>query len=295
MLEILDVNDFDIPALSRLFMTVRKEEFPWVEDARLEDYAECTAGEDVVVAWHDGVPAGFISVWASDCFVHNLFVAKEHRGCGAGSALLDEAFRRYGKLSLKCVEKNISAMRFYLSYGFFSRGAGISEDGPYRLLECLDCSIRLHSLVGRSGENIERIAAVWKRSVSATHKFVSREHFGMIEQQIPSILSAVPQLIVACKDQRIVGFMGLDGKSLEMLFIDPSFIGKGLGRRLVEYAFTFSVDRVDVNEQNEAAYGFYRKMGFVPASRSGLDGCGLPYPTIHMVRKQVSRFPACTD
>lgn len=204
-------------------MTVVKEEFPWVGDARLEDYAECTAGEDVVVVWHDGAPAGFISVWGHRIVSCTICSWRRNIGDAVREALFwTRLFTATASFPSNVSRRTSFAMRFYLSYGFSSRGVGISEDGPYKLLECLDCSIRLHSSVGRSCEDIGKIADVWKRSVSATHKFVSLEHIGMIEKQIPSILSSVPQLIVACKDQRLVGFMGLDGKSLEMLFIDPS-------------------------------------------------------------------------
>jgi putative acetyltransferase len=41
-----------------------------------------------------------------------------------------------------------------------------------------------------------------------------------------------------------------------------------------------------VNEQNENAIGFYKKMGFYVINRSALDNEGLPYPILHMIIKQ---------
>jgi len=43
---------------------------------------------------------------------------------------------------------------------------------------------------------------------------------------------------------------------------------------------------VDVNEQNDQAVGFYRKMGFTETGRSPTDDDGRPYPLLHMVRTQ---------
>ena len=48
--------------------------------------------------------------------------------------------------------------------------------------------------------------------------------------------------------------------------------GKGLGRELVEHVTTHcGVRRVDVNEQNTQAAGFYARMGFRIVSRDTLD------------------------
>ncbi len=40
--------------------------------------------------------------------------------------------------------------------------------------------------------------------------------------------------------------------------------------------------KVDVNEQNPQAVGFYEHMGFRLVSKSELDGEGKPYPILHM-------------
>jgi putative acetyltransferase len=37
-----------------------------------------------------------------------------------------------------------------------------------------------------------------------------------------------------------------------------------------------------VNEQNEQAVGFYRRMGFEVVGRSPDDSMGKPYPLLHM-------------
>jgi putative acetyltransferase len=44
----------------------------------------------------------------------------------------------------------------------------------------------------------------------------------------------------------------------------------------------FGATELDVNEQNEQAVGFYRRMGFEVVGRSALDGTGKPYPLLHM-------------
>lgn len=68
-----------------------------------------------------------------------------------------------------------------------------------------------------------------------------------------------------------------------MLFINPTVRGNGIGKVLLEYSIKEQkVTKVDVNEDNEQAVGFYEKFGFKAYDRSELDASGKPYPTLHM-------------
>lgn len=70
---------------------------------------------------------------------------------------------------------------------------------------------------------------------------------------------------------------------LEMLFLAPHARGKGLGRRLVEHVIGHcGVRRVDVNEQNTQAAGFYARLGFRATGRDATDSSGRPYPILHL-------------
>lgn len=81
----------------------------------------------------------------------------------------------------------------------------------------------------------------------------------------------------------IAGFIGTYAEKIEMLFIRPDCRGKKIGKTLVEYAIaTLGASKVDVNEQNMKATGFYLHMGFRVLKRSELDAMGKPYPLLHM-------------
>lgn len=68
-----------------------------------------------------------------------------------------------------------------------------------------------------------------------------------------------------------------------MLFISPDSRNKGVGSLLLKNAIeTQSAKKVDVNEQNPDAIGFYKHLGFSVIGRSPLDGQGNPFPLIHM-------------
>ena len=77
--------------------------------------------------------------------------------------------------------------------------------------------------------------------------------------------------------------MGINGQSLEMLFISPEVRGQGLGKKLIRYGVeNYNINKVTVNEQNLQASGFYEHMGFVVYKRSETDGQGNPYPLLYM-------------
>lgn len=132
------------------------------------------------------------------------------------------------------------------------------------------------------------IITIWEASVRATHDFLPEEYLQHIKHLLPSILPEVNSLYVMVDESdNISGFLGTADDKLEMLFIDPHFRGKGIGRELTQFAVTeLSICKVDVNEQNLQAVGFYQKFGFTVFDRSEKDGLGKPFPLLHMVLKQ---------
>lgn len=135
----------------------------------------------------------------------------------------------------------------------------------------------------RSAALIAELTKVWRASVEATHTFLSATEINQIEKYVPQALKAVQILVVARSDQQIVGFMGINDRFLEMLFIDPSFRGHGLGKQLLKLGQAkYGVQELSVNEQNPQAVGFYQHMGFKTYKRTELDEEGQPYPLLYM-------------
>jgi putative acetyltransferase len=129
----------------------------------------------------------------------------------------------------------------------------------------------------------ERAVQIWCDAVDATHDFLTVGDRAAIETEVRSFLPAAPLWLAVDTDDRPVGFMLLDGSSMEALFIDPAHRGTGVGRALVAHALErHSVLTTEVNEQNGQAVGFYERLGFVPVGRSELDGQGRAYPLIHL-------------
>lgn len=134
---------------------------------------------------------------------------------------------------------------------------------------------------------INNLLEVWESAVRATHLFLSDEEIKNIKGYVPEALKFVPNLLVAENEEgKPLGFMGIQEKSLEMLFISNENSGQGIGKKLIEYGIeNYSINEVAVNEQNPQAKGFYEKMGFEVYKRTELDEQGNPYPLLYMKRK----------
>jgi len=125
---------------------------------------------------------------------------------------------------------------------------------------------------------------IWHRAVLATHDFLSTQDVQSLYHQVDELyLPAVTVQVWTDEAGRVRGFIGLSDRHVEMLFVDPDYRGQGLGSQLLDDARRrLGLLTVDVNEQNPAAHGFYRRYGFQDTGRSETDGEGRPFPLIHM-------------
>ncbi|WP_210491761.1 acetyltransferase [Patulibacter sp. SYSU D01012] len=135
--------------------------------------------------------------------------------------------------------------------------------------------------------DLDALAAVWRRAVEATHDFLTPADIAFLEPRVrEQYLPALEVLIAEEAGGRPLGFIGMDGAAIEMLFVDPDEHGRGVGTRLLDAVADRAPLTVDVNEQNPAAHGFYRARGFVETGRSPLDGEGRPFPLVHLRRER---------
>lgn len=129
-----------------------------------------------------------------------------------------------------------------------------------------------------------KLLEIWERSVRATHDFLAEEDFQELKPLIlEQYFDAVDLRCAKNSNGEILGFCGIHNNNIEMLFILPDARGKGVGSLLADYAIRAQgATKVDVNEQNEQALGFYQHIGFSVTGRSPVDGQGKPYPLLHM-------------
>ncbi|MEP6950324.1 MAG: GNAT family N-acetyltransferase [Ginsengibacter sp.] len=135
--------------------------------------------------------------------------------------------------------------------------------------------------------DFSRLLTVWEASVRATHHFVPEEKIKLLKTLIQEQELFQKSELFCVRDLvgEVAGFAGVAGDSLDMLFLDPSIIGTGAGKTLIRYAIDVKgITRVDVNEQNDQARGFYEHFGFKVIGRSETDDNGQPFPLLHMRR-----------
>jgi putative acetyltransferase len=129
----------------------------------------------------------------------------------------------------------------------------------------------------------EQVLEVWEQSVLATHQFLKQADFQTIKQIVRSIDFNAFEMYCLVADERLFGFLGVADQKIEMLFLSPSYLGKGLGKRFMEFALReLKVNKVDVNEQNTNAVEFYKRFGFKTYERSEKDDQGNDYPILRM-------------
>ena len=129
-----------------------------------------------------------------------------------------------------------------------------------------------------------KLLAIWESSVRATHDFLTEEDLQALKPLIlEQYFDSVDLRCAKNSNGEILGFCGVHDSNIEMLFISPDVRGKGIGALLATYAIkSQGATKVDVNEQNQQALGFYQHIGFSVTGRSPVDGQGKPYPLLHM-------------
>lgn len=149
-------------------------------------------------------------------------------------------------------------------------------------------------IINATPEMFDRLMEIWESAIRATHDFLTEEKIVFYRKEIRTkYLAAIDELEVFQDGQELLGFVGIthpksNGQKIvpakiEMLFVDPAYHGKGIGRKLVEHIVSKRDPvELDVNEQNPEALGFYRHCGFQIVERSEKDGLGDPFPLLHL-------------
>lgn len=148
--------------------------------------------------------------------------------------------------------------------------------------------MKIYEVQERTTQLLAILLKIWEDSVRATHLFLSDKEVKQIKEYVPQALQGVEHLIIAQeKTGKVTGFMGTENGRLEMLFLSPDQRGKGTGKQMLRYAVEqYGIEEVTVNEQNPAAVGFYRHLGFETYKRTDCDEEGNPYPLLYMKRMQ---------
>lgn len=133
----------------------------------------------------------------------------------------------------------------------------------------------------RNNSLLNRLTELWEASVRATHHFLREEDIENLMPYVTEGLASIRHLYVVFDTDAPTAFIGIQDEKIEMLFVSPQYLRKGLGKQLVDMAVkNHQAVFVDVNEQNPGARAFYEKLGFVEFGRTEMDEQGNPFPII---------------
>jgi len=146
-----------------------------------------------------------------------------------------------------------------------------------------------YGIVAYQEKDHDRLVDIWHKAVVHTHTFLTEKDIQFYHDIVKNgALKEVEIWVELNEDAEPIGFIGLNETMIEMLFVDPKYHGKGTGSRLINHAIKIKGSnlQVDVNEQNDGAYAFYKRLGFVQVGRSELDYSGQPFPLLHLELKR---------
>ena len=144
--------------------------------------------------------------------------------------------------------------------------------------------MRIVEIEKRTSILIKQLLKIWESSVRETHLFLSDNEIKRIADYVPLALNNINHLVIVEDDNyQPVAFMGIEKERLEMLFVAPHEMKKGLGKSLIQFGIkNYQLKELTVNEQNPQAKAFYEHLGFHVYKRTETDEQGNPYPLLYM-------------
>jgi putative acetyltransferase len=134
-------------------------------------------------------------------------------------------------------------------------------------------------------EDTDALVSVWEKGNALAHPFLSEEFVAQVAKDMRNIYLPKAETWVLESDEQAVGFIALLESEIGGLFLDPSLIGNGYGKKLVDHAFALKGPlRVEVFKENAIGRPFYERYGFVFEEEylhepSGSVTCKMAMPT----------------
>lgn len=125
----------------------------------------------------------------------------------------------------------------------------------------------------------------------ATHTFLNQQQLEALKPDVRALqLEKLDTWVLCDQGASPIGFLVMNERSIEALFLAPDWLRCGGGSRLMRHARSLAQAlTVEVNEQNTDALNFYLAQGFVISGRSDTDAAGRPYPLLQLVESPDAR------
>ena len=113
--------------------------------------------------------------------------------------------------------------------------------------------------------DLEEMVRIWYDASVVAHSFIPASFWASKKIAIKEkYLPLAENLVFEEEGRVVVGFISLIGNRVCALFVAPEMQGKGIGRALLEHAKILKGKlSLKVYRENENAFRFYKKCGFV--------------------------------
>ena len=118
--------------------------------------------------------------------------------------------------------------------------------------------------------DINKVADIWLDTNIKAHDFIPAQYWKSNFEFVKELLLQATVYVYE-DNQEIQGFIGLNGKYIEGIFVSDEKQSQGIGKILLDYAKdTRSKLLLNVYQKNTQAISFYQREGFA-VQYSGLD------------------------
>ncbi len=114
--------------------------------------------------------------------------------------------------------------------------------------------------------DLKEMVRIWYDASVIAHSFMPASFWASKKSIMKERYLPLAENFVFEEEGRITGFISVVGERVCALFVAPEMQGKGIGRTLLEYAKNLTGKlSLKVYRENENAFRFYKKCGFVAA------------------------------
>lgn len=123
-------------------------------------------------------------------------------------------------------------------------------------------------IIQMQNNDINNVMKIWITENLSAHKFIQKEYWLRNFDYVKSVINN-SEVYVYKSENKICGFIGLEGDYIEGIFVDGNFQGRGIGKELLNFAKQIHNNlTLNVYEKNHGAVRFYKHEGFVIKSES---------------------------
>lgn len=115
-------------------------------------------------------------------------------------------------------------------------------------------------------DDLEEMVRIWYEASVIAHSFIPASFWALQKNAMKEKYLPLAENFIFEEKGQVTGFISLVGEKVCALFVAPEMQGRGIGMALLEHAKTLRGRlSLKVYRENESAFRFYKKCGFVSA------------------------------